>query len=283
MKNALKKITALLVVSVSINMQQVYAQSEKGFYVSFNTGYNIGTGQPNTAAAYTMQFVDATEPNSSTSTQEIPKINLGEGFNVGLNGGYLFNKNIGVELGLNYLISDKINTSRTSYTGDYRNNEISAKMLQIKPAIVFRGGYDKINPYAKLGMVIGSGKMITESEYKESGNVAKTTFELDEGLPIGFQGSLGALYKINDTFSLFGELDLISLTYSPKKGTYTKYDVNGADILSSMSVQSKEFEFVDSFTTDTTSPPDSTQPGKSPAVPFSFNSIGLNVGVQYQF
>ncbi len=124
--------------------------------------------------------------------------------------------------------------------------------------------------------------MIIESDYKESGDVFKTTFELDEGIPIGFQGSLGGLYKINDKISLFGEMDLISLSYSPEKGSYTKFEKNGVDVLSSMAVQSREVEFVDSFSTSAT-PPSSNQPSKTPVVPFSFNSIGLNVGVQYQF
>ena len=283
MKKKLKRLLLILVVLVSISMQQVNAQIEKGFYISFDTGYNIGTGKPNTAAAYILQFVDGTEPNSSTSTQEIPKINLGQGFNAGLNGGYMFNKNIGLELGINYLISDKVNTSRTSFTGDYKNNEVSAKMLQIKPTIVFRGGYEIINPYAKLGMVIGSGKMIIGSDYKDGGDVFKTTLELDEGIPIGFQGSLGILYKINNKISLFGEMDLISLSYSPEKGSYTKFEANGEDVLSSMAVQSRELEFVDSFSTDSTLPPSSNEPSKGPVVPFSFSSIGFNVGVQYHF
>jgi outer membrane protein W len=282
MKTNFKKASSLLILLFSIGLQQANAQNEKGGYVSINTGYSMGTGQPNTAAAYILQILNATEPSATTSTQEIAKINLGQGFNAGATFGYMFNKNIGLELGANYLMSSKTNTTNTSYSGDYRNNEISAKMIQIKPTIVFRGGYDKINPYAKLGMVIGSGKMILEGDSKDGGDTYNTTLELNEGTPIGFQGSLGTLYKINEKFSLFAELDLISLSYAPKRGEYTKFIVNGADVLSSMSVENKEIEFVDSFTNTGVSSP-STQPSKAPKVPFSFSSFGLNIGLQYNF
>ncbi len=124
--------------------------------------------------------------------------------------------------------------------------------------------------------------MIIDADYKDGADTFSTTLELNEGMPVGFQGSLGTLYKINEKFSLFAELDLISLSYAPKKGEYTKFVANGADVLSSMSVENKEIEFVDSFTNTGVSSP-STQPSKSPVIPFSFSSIGLNIGLQYHF
>lgn len=282
MKTAFKKINTLLVLLFAMAMQQTHAQNEKGFYTNLNTGYSMGTGKANTAAAYTLQIVNGTETSSSVSTQEIPKINLGQGLNAGATFGYMFNKIIGLELGANYLMSSKINTSQTSYTGDYRNYEISAKMVQLKPTLVFRGGFDKINPYGKIGLVIGSGKIILESDFKDGTDTFNTTLEINEGMPIGFQATLGTLYKINDKFSLFGELDMISLSYAPKKGEYTEYVKNGSDRLPTMSVSVREIEFVDSFTS-TGLPSSPTQPDKVPAVPFSFSSIGINIGVQYQF
>jgi hypothetical protein len=41
MKTNFKTINTLLIVLVSIITQQISAQSDKGFYASLNSGYNI--------------------------------------------------------------------------------------------------------------------------------------------------------------------------------------------------------------------------------------------------
>jgi hypothetical protein len=135
----------------------------------------MGTGQANTGATYSFGIINTTQLSAGVGTQEIAKINLGKGFNVGLNFGYIFNKNIGVELGASYLMGAKTNTAITSYTGDYRYNEISVKMIVIKPTIVFRAGFDKLNRYAKIGMVIDSGKITLSNSFKEGANTANST------------------------------------------------------------------------------------------------------------
>ena len=257
------------------------AQTEKGFYASINSGYNIGTGNAEYYKSSILGMFNSTETTSSTS-QEIVKVNLGTGINVGANFGYMFNKNIGFELGANYLFGSKIKASQTSYTGDYGNSEVFAKMIQIKPTLVFRSGFEKINPYAKVGMIIGSGKIINTQDQKNGPDTTNFILELDGGTPIGFHASIGTLYKINTKLSLFGEVNLVSLEYAPKKGNYTKYIKNGEDILPLLQTREKEVEFVDSFIEfgEASNP---NEPSKAAIIPFSFSSFGIKVGVQYQF
>jgi outer membrane protein W len=282
MKTNFKKISALLVVLFSTYIQQANAQTEKGTYVSVNTGYNMGTGNISYYQAMLLRMVNSTETSATTTQTDFIKVNLGKGLNFGANFGYMFNKNIGLELGANYLIGGKIKAKQTELSGDYVNSEVSAKMLQIKPTIVFRGGYDKINPYAKVGLVIGSGKITNTQNEKAGIDNYNRTIEFNGGTPIGFHASLGTLYKLNEKLSLFGELNLVSLEYAPKKGVYTEYKKNGIDQLPTMTRAEKEVEFVDSYT-DTGLPSNPNEPGKQIKLPFSFSSIGLNVGVQYQF
>ena len=278
MKN-LKSIVILLSFFYSITTN---AQSEKGFYASINSGYNIGTGKGDYYKAVTIGAYNSTETSASNSEFEIVKVNLGSGINVGANFGYMFTKNIGFELGANYLLSSKIKASQTSYTGDYGNSEIYAKMIQINPTLVFRSGFEKINPYGKVGLVIGSGKIINDRNQKNGVDTSNFTLELDGGNPIGFQASIGTLYNINSKLSLFGELNLVSLEYAPKKGKYTKYLENGVDQLPTMTIREKEAEFVESLI-ETGEPSNPNEPSKSITIPFSFSSFGINVGVQYQF
>jgi hypothetical protein len=207
---------------------------------------------------------------------------LGKGLNAGINFGYMFNKNIGFELGGNYLLGGKINGSYTSYTGDYLNSEVSAKMLQIKPSLVFRSDLDKFNPYAKVGMIIGSGKIINTTVEKDGADLETRTLELDGGMPIGFQASIGTLYKLNEKLSIFGELNLVNLNYAPKKGHITEATLNGINQLPTYTISDKEIEFTSSFT-NTGAPLNPNAPSKSPTLDFSFSSFGLNVGLLYQF
>ncbi len=194
MKN-FKAITVSISVLFSIFLS---AQNEKGFYASVNSGYNIGTGNVDYYQANVLGIINSNESSASVSSSELVRVNLGKGLNAGINFGYMFNKNIGFELGGNYLLGGKINGSYTSYTGDYLNSEVSAKMLQIKPSLVFRSDLEKINPYAKVGMIIGSGKIINITVEKDGADLETRTLELDGGMPIGFQASIGTLYKLNE-------------------------------------------------------------------------------------
>ena len=285
----LKKISTLLTLFLLIF--QANAQVEKGFYMSANLGYNKGTGNVNATVGNVFELLNSTRTGYYDSTVEYVKTNLGQGLNTQLNVGYMLNKNMGLELGMNYLFGGKTNTTLTSYTTEYTNSEISAKMIQIKPTIVFKAGFDKINPYAKVGMIMGSGKITISDNSKQivsSGEggtkdlIINRTLTLKEGIPIGFHGSLGTLYKINDKISLFGEINLTSLTYTPEKGSYTQYDENGVSKLPAMSVHDKEKVFGNSFAYTNVSSP-ANEPEKIVKMPFSFSSVGLNIGLQYQF
>jgi opacity protein-like surface antigen len=258
------------------------AQTEKGFYLGLNSGYSLGTGNANIYQAQFTRVYNETEINSSTTKFELVKTNLGAGLNFGFQAGYMFNPNLGFELGANYLLGSEITGKQTKLDGDFTNAELSAKMIQIKPTLVFRGGYATINPYAKVGMVIGSGKITNNTEDKDGPDVTKTTYEFSEGIPIGFHASLGTTYKLSNEVSLFGELNLIHLEYAPKKGKLSSYIENGVEQISGFNTSDSEFEFVDGYSS-TSGSPNPNEPSKVLKLPFSFSSMGVNVGVLYHF
>ena len=273
------KKTIILLALVSIT-QTIVAQTEKRFYVNTNFGYNIGTGNTNTYQSSLLGIVSGSETSATTSNYKVEKINLGQGLSFGLNFGYMFNKSFGLECGANYLLGAKIKGSTTSYNGNYSNSEIEAKMFQFKPALVFRGGFEKINPYAKVGMVIGSGKIISTQNFKDGPNLETGTLELYDATPIGFHASIGTLFALNSKFSVFGELNLVSLEYSANKGKVTQSIRNGVDVLPSLTVREKELEFIDTQSSPGISDPN--QPNKTFKIPLSLNSFGFNIGLQYQ-
>ena len=278
MKN-FKTIVTLFSIFLFLNAN---SQTDNGFYVSVNSGYNIGTGNANPYSSMILGIGNSTQINATTYEQEYLKINFGTGINAAATLGYMINKNIGFELGVNYLFGGKIKGSGTELSGDYYNAEASAKMIQIKPTIVFRAGFDKINPYAKVGMVVGSGKITNSQNDKNGTNLTSTKLELEGGMPIGFQASIGTIYKLTEKLSLFGELNLISLEYAPEKGRLTESFKNGVDQLPTKSIRDKEIEFVQ-IITDSVAPSNPNEPNQIPKIPFSFSSFGLNIGLQFNF
>jgi opacity protein-like surface antigen len=259
-----------------------FAQSDKGFYVSINSGYNFGTGNPDYFQSAVLGIIESNQTSATEGTSAFNKIPLGKGVNVGANFGYMFTKNLGFELGANYLFGGKTTANQKSYTGDYSTSHVFAKMIQIKPTLVFRAGFEKLNPYAKVGLAIGSGKIYNTQIEKSGADINIDEFVFEKGIPIGFTAGLGAQYSINNKIALFGELCLVSIEYAPDKGALTLSTKNGVDQLPSKTIKQKELEFVSSFV-ETGAPSNPNEPSKQVRLPFSFNSFGFNVGLQYQF
>src|SRR5215207_7174889 len=82
-----------IATSISINSNAQHS------YIGINMGY--GTGLP----AYSLGASTTATGNSTTYTLE--KGNYGQGLNFGFTMGHMFNKNMGVEFGISYLIGSK--------------------------------------------------------------------------------------------------------------------------------------------------------------------------------
>lgn len=284
---------------MSISQTNVFAQ---GVYVDVQAGYGMPlNGQTDMLSNYSSSYIDnyITGEYSSSYTEEVVNLSLGKGMNFGANVGYMFNKNIGAEIGVNYLLGGKTEgtysdyytyTDPTGYTEESwekSTQQMSAKMLQINPSFVVAGGFEKWNPYAKVGVVLGFGSIEMEADYSDNmGNNGSYAMTLNEGMAFGLSGSFGTQYILNDQISLFGEASLVSLSYSPKKGEITKYNEDGVDMLPSLTTQDKETEFVDKtseYYDGSSTPSDPNTPSQELKTSYQFSSIGLRVGVKFNF
>jgi hypothetical protein len=267
MKNKFSR-TILVVITISLFSSNLLAQ---GLYVTANAGYGFGINKST--------INDFTE-TATTYTYNLKSLSFGQGINLGGAIGFMFNKNMGAELGLSYLIGGKTK-STDSYIDRAENSTYYGKMLKFNPSFIFTGGAGKFNPYAKMGLVIGFGSFNHDySVNYNTGNVYITNYKWSGGIALGFSSALGAMYKLNNNLSLFGELNLISLSYSPEKMIVTKATDNGIDVLSSMTTYDKETDFVDSYTVSSTAPVDTTKPRQIIKVPFPFGSFGFNFGIR---
>lgn len=277
-------LIALLALCTFTN--NLFAQ---GTYVNVHLGYGFGLGSVNFDG-----FVNETATSNSgsfSSTTEQINVSFGKGLNFGAAFGYMFNKNVGADLGLSYLIGGKTTAKQTYQGSSYsetRETTISAKMLRINPSLVVAAGSEKINPYAKLGVVIGLGSILSENEWEEidmGGDVSNSTMKVKNngGLGIGLSSGIGILFNLNEKISLFGECSMINMSYSPKKGEITEYTEDGVDQLPAMTTDEKEWEFVDSLSESSNSNPSTSSPTKILKYHYPFGSVGVNLGMRFSF
>lgn len=299
-KNGIKII---LLVLVGFFTQQLMAQN---LYFKVNAGYNLSVGKSFEPFTNSRSIRNADE--SITSSNSVVKAgSLGKGLDFGVTAGYKFNEKISFELGVSYLLGGKINTedySESTYSygnDDYFNiygseTEFKANMLKINPSVCFNLGSDIIDPYLRVGVLIGVGKVFFSNEnfssrredFQEGGAVNSTSIREHEfygSIAFGYNAGIGAIFKLNDNLSLYGELNFTSMSYSPTKGKVTRYEQDGEDQLSELPTSQKEIEFKDeiSYNSSYDEDVDEDKAGESLKVSFPFSTVGLQVGVIYAF
>ena len=266
-----KIICFLLVFSGIMTTTGMFARGE---YIIINTGYGLSVSSQNIGTS------TYTNDGSNTTTYNQEDFSFGKGFNFGGAVGYMLNKNIGAELGFSYLSSDKTTFNSSSVNGT-DVLDLSSGMFRINPTIVIVSGMNGINPYAKFGVIIGSGFINEKDKYTTTGNTSMSTLKLNGGNAVGVTAGLGVKYKLMGKISLFGELNMVNMSYAPTKGEITAYSLNGTDVLASLKTNQRLTNFLKSYTVTSNEPASDTEPGKSLLQKFPFGSFGLNIGVIY--
>lgn len=267
----MKKLFTLIAVTI-FSFGIVNGIIAQGLYVGVNAGYAL-------------KLASATDQNVNSSintTYEAVNYSLGKGLDFGLNVGYMMNANVGAELGVSYLLGGKTTFEDNSTYGTSKV-DIKGKMLRLVPAIVIATGMEKINPYAKLGLIIGIGSIkytghVTTSSAFKSGGPGDFVQKNKGGVAIGVMGAVGADFTLNDMLSVFAEINVEGLSYAPTKGELTEYKENGVDKLADLSVNAKKFEYVKKYSSNENNSPDVASKRLREKSPFS--SVGLNVGIK---
>lgn len=166
----------------------------------------------------------------------------------------------------------------------YRGNEYG-----FVPAMKFHFTGKKVNPYAKIGAIISfinltydyDGTYITTHPYFYPTASESFTYLFQRNLNIGINAAVGVDVYLADRLFLFMEATGNFINYVPNRGSYTKYKVNGEEILSDMTVSEREVEYAKNYqSTDNT---DSSVPQKQLRVTFPFSSLGVRAGLKFNF
>ena len=276
----MKKIFTML---LAIGMMAGIVNGQSA-YLRLGVGGGIGLKQYNGT-----MWADVSGTTGTTNV-EIKSMGLGGGFNANLAFGYMLSNNVGIELGVNEFLGMKKKThiattySNSSYTEDLK---ISGMMLQIVPAIVFTPGLEKVNPYARLGMIVGilpSVVMTDAWTTTSGGGTLKATSSSESrarntgGVAMGFTAAGGVAFDLSEKLSFFGELVFNVITYAPSKGKYTKYTTDGVDELATMKTKEKEWTFEKKYDALENIP--DGNPDKQPKESILFSNVELNVGIK---
>ena len=121
-----KLLFGTIVTMFTLSALQSTAQMKKGAYVGVNVGYNAGAGNAN------VDFLDVMNSSNTTTIDESEniKFSFGKGINAGISFGYMFNENIGAELGVQYLIGGKTKYTQTN-NGGFGNSLVLLAFMSI--------------------------------------------------------------------------------------------------------------------------------------------------------
>lgn len=233
----------------------------QGLYLTANAGYGFGAGT---------QYIGPSMDNTKTpATTEGVFGSYGEGFKFGASAGYMFSKNLGAELGLSYWLGNTFELQYKSTAG-LGTAKWSGSGFVAVPSIVLSANMEAINPYARIGLVLGILEVDYEYNAQSSGQTQEIAQEATGNLAFGYAGAFGVLIPAGSSVGFFVEADIHSVTYSPSQAEYTKYTMNGIDQLPSL--PHKVYKYKESYT--------SADEAVYMAARRPFSSIGVVVGVR---
>lgn len=284
------------------------------FYLDVNGGY--GFGWPSNILGESVERLavngvsetDAHLVSSSSLTGS-----LGQGANLQLTPGYMFNDYIGIELGVNYFLGAKkmLLNSVTNLTHEgidvenvpLSHNKIiaSSNQLRILPTVYLSTGRsNKISGYAKVGIVMPVYGKTTAAIDSLSFNTYdginkqliydESKFDVViEGSPsIGFRGAIGINYNITDKLSIFGEVYATSLNVKTKSQKIVYFERNGEDKTEVLPAYKSETQYVNELNAESNNDQynadyDLNLPKQELYSKRSFSQLGIQIGIKYTF
>ncbi len=290
-----------------------YGVSAQGFYADFNVGYGFGAPGRIHNDGTGLGTISHTEIVNGKQTVSKESINggVGQGINLQLTPGYMFNDHIGVELGVNYYLgtnvkvqeaTSNITVASLNVNGmEWNNGRAHAKSNQLRliPTVVFStGASNKVSGYAKLGLVMpvfGASVLSSErieKEFVQGGAVATKTTESEMkvkgGFTVGFKGALGVNFNVTDRIGIFGEVFATALQINRKSASVTKYTVNGVDGLGAMTNYQRDTEYTSELGASSNAigygeTVDMNKAKNEMTSGTNYNQVGLAVGVKFSF
>jgi hypothetical protein len=215
-------------------------------------------------------------------------VGFGRGFTGSVAFGYTPSKYIGIEFGISEFIGlPKIADSVMKFPGGSAvEARIKGNMLALNPAIVLRPGFAGIDPYARIGFILGIRPVVnaTADFTNASTNPPQESEAIRQfygGVAAGLNAALGVTWSVSTVISLYAECNFSSINYSPKYSEVIFYEKNGVDQLPSLTVKQTKTEYYNNIRPDEEIP--ETNPDKQLRKSLPFSNAGLAFGIQFKF
>jgi opacity protein-like surface antigen len=260
------------------------------FYIKGGVGYAFpqagqtvdGSGTPYSAEANIIQTTA-----KEHSDFKLKKVSFSAGGNAVIGAGFMFTKNLGVELNAEIGLMSKKYTTKLSETfnnPEFANIEIKqyAKMpIMLSPSLILQTAGDKMNLYTRWGLALPlSTKIIGEETdvYDNGGGTETDKYgsEMTSKFNVGFSGAAGLKYKLSKKLSVWGEFNLLSLSVYVQKQQLKKFEVDGVDKLYLVNPKDQVINFKSEENTDD---PANSNTQLTYSLPFSH--VGINAGITF--
>lgn len=251
------------------------------FYLKLHGGYNLPAFTHGVKGFDNDKLIDG---NNYERSEVL--FSLGAGLNFGGALGFVINDNLGFEIGGDYLISNKISCLQEStLSGVVKSTSktLYSKNFQLTPTFVLSTDYETINPYGKIGFVIGFGKVYLDEEITQPLGHIKNYWEFNNGVIPGLKLNAGVDIRFSETFGMFAEFGYIQLSFKPSGYSIVKATYNDENILDTYTISQQEIIYVDSYIFNYSVSPDPNTPTKEARQNFPFASFRINIGGKINF
>jgi hypothetical protein len=272
------RITTLIItILVITNGTDLLSQN---FFINLNPGYSFS------AASHSNSCFTLYNNVNAKAIFDVKDFSLGHGYNIGLAGGYMFNENISVYCGLNYLLGkENVITNEEIQTPvtNFYTHRIKGSSYQLNPALEMAIRIQKYRFYSRFGAIIAYSSMNIEHDDKDSGWHKIRLEKYAGNFSAGCSGTFGISRDISERVIFFTEVELRCLNYAPKKSKVTKYSKDGVDLLYTLRKYERETEYSKHVEIDLTEPLNYDQPAKDLRSKYPFSSLSIMIGLRYTF
>ena len=211
MKKSRILLIGLLLIGMSTQAQKIYIRAGLGAAVS-------------TASDMTYTFTNTSDSTGWNTTTSSQKAGLGTGLPFVIAAGYQLSKNFSTELGIDYFCGLSTDVRNLFYYSAVKSKG-HGQMLSLVPAFVMTFPIEKFHPYSRLGLKLGVLNSVVYTFHDTYTSISENdtiTAEVESkskdygGIAIGVQAAVGTDYALNDRISLFGEIQVDWISYSPK-------------------------------------------------------------------
>ncbi|SEW46707.1 Outer membrane protein beta-barrel domain-containing protein [Chitinophaga sp. YR573] len=253
----MKRITLLctlffaVAISTTVTAQKKDKKASK-FYLKVAGGYffSVFPGQFPKVGPYEphdeQKQYSSTDGTTTVISEKVLTGSYGAGGRGGLSLGWNLNRYMAVEATFNYYHSKK-NLMTREVTTLAGSSTVLGKIeshgyvnaIDFTPSFIISPGYEKVNPYLRLGFVIPLwGRLNIETDASQSGStvlggqtfLTQTTIHREEqvkpNITLGFQGAFGVAFPISHKLDVFVEAEYKNVPVKSKEKEVKAYDEN---------------------------------------------------------